>query len=253
MTADASTSALAVQGLRAGYGNGGDIVCNIDLDQPAESVLAVIGPNGSGKSTFVKTLAGLLRPRAGTIAVTGRDVTYLSPARRVVAGLAYVPQEANIFGNMTIRENLQLATEFLRSRTGAGPAQQAKVMEMFPQIAARPKTLAGNLSGGQRQMLAFACALLANPEVLLLDEPSTGLSPKFVGETMAAVARVREAGVTVLLVEQNVSAALDVADEVMVLVAGRQSLRAPASDVSTADLADLFFAKPDAKPDVRAS
>ncbi len=107
--------------------------------------------------------------------------------------------------------------------------------------------LAGNLSGGQRQMLAFACALLANPEVLLLDEPSAGLSPKFVGETMAAVTRVRESGVTVLLVEQNVSAALDVADEVVVLVAGRQSLRAPAGNISTADLADLFFAKPDLK------
>ena len=247
MTASPAASALAVQGLRAGYGNGGDIVCNIDLDQSPETILAIIGPNGSGKSTFVKTLAGLLWPRAGTIAVTGRDVTHLSPARRVVAGLAYVPQEANIFGNLTIRENLQLATEFLRGRPGAGPAQQAKVMELFPQIAARPKMLAGNLSGGQRQMLAFACALLANPEVLLLDEPSAGLSPKFVGETMAAVAQVREAGVTVLLVEQNVSAALDVADEVMVLVAGRQSLRAPAGNVSAADLADLFFAKPDLK------
>jgi branched-chain amino acid transport system ATP-binding protein len=247
MTAAGAASALAVHGLRAGYGNGGDIVCNIDLDQSPETILAIIGPNGSGKSTFVKTLAGLLRPRAGTIAVTGRDVTHLSPAKRVVAGLAYVPQEANIFGNLTIRENLQLATEFLRGRPGAGPAQKAKVLELFPQIAARPKMLAGNLSGGQRQMLAFACALLANPEVLLLDEPSAGLSPKFVGETMAAVARVRESGVTVLLVEQNVAAALDVADEVMVLVAGRQSLRVPAGNVSTADLADLFFAKPEMK------
>jgi branched-chain amino acid transport system ATP-binding protein len=91
MTGAGAASALAVHGLRAGYGNGGDIVCNIDLDQSPETILAIIGPNGSGKSTFVKTLAGLLRPRAGTIAVTGRDVTHLSPAKRVVAGLAYVP------------------------------------------------------------------------------------------------------------------------------------------------------------------
>lgn len=243
MSSSSVTSALSVQGLRAGYGKGGDIVCGIDLDQAPETILAVIGPNGSGKSTFVKTLAGLLRPRAGSIAVTGRDVTPLSPARRVMAGLAYVPQEANVFGNMTIRENLKLATEFLRGRPGVGPAQQALVMNLFPELAARPKLLAGNLSGGQRQMLAFACALLANPEVLLLDEPSAGLSPKFVGETMEAVARVRESGVTVLLVEQNVAAALRIADEVMVLVAGRQSLRAPARDISNADLADLFFAK----------
>jgi branched-chain amino acid transport system ATP-binding protein/neutral amino acid transport system ATP-binding protein len=235
--------ALSVRGLRAGYGSGGDIVCGIDLDQAPETILAVIGPNGSGKSTFVKTLAGLLRPRAGAIAVTGRDVTHLSPARRVASGLAYVPQEANVFGNLTIRENLKLATEFLRGRAGIGPAQQAQVMALFPELARRPKLLAGNLSGGQRQMLAFACALLSNPEVLLLDEPSAGLSPKFVGETMEAVVRVRESGVTILLVEQNVAAALRVADEVMVLVAGRNSLRAPAKDIAAADLAGLFFAK----------
>ena len=243
MTVGTVTPALSVHRLRAGYGNGGDIICNIDLDQAPETILAVIGPNGSGKSTFVKTLAGLLKPRSGTMAVTGTDVTHLSPAKRVVAGIAYVPQEANVFGSLTIGENLKLATEFLRGRVGVGPAQKAQVMELFPEIARRPKLLAGNLSGGQRQMLAFACALLANPEILLLDEPSAGLSPKFVGEIMEAVARVRASGVTVLLVEQNVSAALRIADEVMVLVAGRKSLQAPAGDISNADLADLFFAK----------
>jgi branched-chain amino acid transport system ATP-binding protein/neutral amino acid transport system ATP-binding protein len=245
MSASAIGPALSVSDLRAGYGAGGDTICGISLDQAPETILAVIGPNGSGKSTFVKTLAGLLRPRTGTLAVTGRDVTHLSPAKRVAAGLAYVPQEANIFGSLTIRENLKLATEFLRGRAGVGPAQTAQVMALFPELARRPKLLAGNLSGGQRQMLAFACALLANPEVLLLDEPSAGLSPKFVGETMEAVKRVRESGVTVLLVEQNVAAALRIADEVMVLVAGRKRLRGPASDISTADLAHLFFGKAD--------
>jgi ABC-type branched-subunit amino acid transport system ATPase component len=243
MTAETVIPALSVRDLRAGYGSGGDIVNRIDLDQAPETVLAVIGPNGSGKSTFVKTLAGLLRSRSGSISVTGRAVTELSPAKRVAAGLAYVPQEANIFRNLTIRENLKLATEFLRGRAGVGPAQEAQVLSMFPEIVRRPKSLAGNLSGGQRQMLAFACALLANPEVLLLDEPTAGLSPKFVGETMEAITRVREAGVTVLLVEQNVSAALRIADEVMVLVAGRKSLQAPAANVSSSDLADLFFGK----------
>ncbi|WP_454624918.1 ATP-binding cassette domain-containing protein [Bradyrhizobium cenepequi] len=215
----------------------------ITLDQPPETILAVIGPNGSGKSSFVKTLAGLLRAREGSIEVTGRAVTSLSPAKRVMAGLAYVPQEENVFRNLTIRENLKLATEFLRGRSGVGPAQEAQVLSLFPEIGRRPKMLAGNLSGGQRQMLAFACALLSNPEVLLLDEPTAGLSPKFVGETMEAVARVREAGVAVLLVEQNVAAALRIADEAMVLVAGRKSLQARACDISNADLADLFFAK----------
>jgi branched-chain amino acid transport system ATP-binding protein len=243
MSHEPTIPALSVRELRAGYGSGGDIVGRVDLDQAPETILAVIGPNGSGKSTFVKTLAGLLRARGGTIAVTGRAITGLSPARRVAAGLAYVPQEANVFRNMTVAENIKLATEFLRGRPGVGPAQQAQVLQMFPEIVRRPKALAGNLSGGQRQMLAFACALLANPEVLLLDEPTAGLSPKFVGETMEAIARVRDAGVTVLLVEQNIAAALRIADQVMVLVAGRKRLQAPAKDISNTDLADLFFAK----------
>ncbi|MFH0303021.1 ABC transporter ATP-binding protein [Bradyrhizobium sp. 31Argb] len=243
MNSDDIIPALSIRDLRAGYPGGGDIVRGVTLDQPPETILAVIGPNGSGKSSFVKTLAGLLRSREGSIEVTGEAVTSLSPAKRVMAGLAYVPQEENVFRNLTIRENLKLATEFLRGRSGVGPAQEAQVLSLFPEIGRRPKTLAGDLSGGQRQMLAFACALLSNPEVLLLDEPTAGLSPKFVSETMEAVARVREAGVAVLLVEQNVAAALRIADEVMVLVAGRKSLQARASDISNADLADLFFAK----------
>jgi len=235
--------ALSVHELRAGYPGGGDIVRGITLDQAPESILAVIGPNGSGKSSFVKTLAGLLLSREGTITVTGKVVTALSPAKRVMAGLAYVPQEANVFRSLTVQENLRLATEFLRARRGVGLTREAQVFAMFPELVRRPKMLAGNLSGGQRQMLAFACALLSNPEVLLLDEPTAGLSPKFVAETMDAVVRVREAGVTVLLVEQNVSAALRIADEVMVLVAGRKRLQASASAISTRDLADLFFGK----------
>jgi branched-chain amino acid transport system ATP-binding protein/neutral amino acid transport system ATP-binding protein len=227
----------------ASAADGGDIVCGIDLDQAPETILAVIGPNGSGKSTLVKTIAGLLRPRTGSIAITGREITALSPAGRVSAGLAYVPQEANVFRGLTIRENLKLATEFLRGRTGVGPEQEAQVLAMFPQITGRMGELAGNLSGGQRQMLAFACALLANPEVMLLDEPSAGLSPRLVAEIMEAVVRVREAGVTVLLVEQNVTAALRVADEAVVLVSGRVAYRASAAEIAAADLADLFFAR----------
>lgn len=242
MTA-APIQALDVKDLRAGYGRGGDIVRGVSLRQEPETILAVIGPNGSGKSSFVKTLAGLLDIREGHVRVTGRDVTRETPAKRVAAGLAYVPQEANIFPSLTIGENLKLATEFLRGRAGVGPEQREKVLALFPEIAARLGTRAGDLSGGQRQMLAFASALLANPEVLLLDEPSAGLSPKIVAQTMEAIVRVREAGVTVLLVEQNVAAALDIADEAVVLVAGQVSLRASAADMKAADLGSLFFAK----------
>ncbi len=243
MSAEAVIPALSVRDLRSGYQGGGDIVRGISVDLVPETILVVIGPNGSGKSSFVKTLAGLLRSREGSIEVTGKAITGLSPAKRVMSGLAYVPQEANVFRNLTVGENLKLATEFMRGRRGVGPAQEAEVFSLFPEVGRRTKTLAGNLSGGQRQMLAFACALLAKPEVLLLDEPTAGLSPKFVGETMEAVVRVREAGVTVLLVEQNVSAALRIADQVMVLVSGRKSLQAPPSAISNANLADLFFGK----------
>jgi ABC-type branched-subunit amino acid transport system ATPase component len=236
-------SALSVSGLRAGYGRGADIVRGIDFELPPESIVAVIGPNGSGKSSFVKTLAGLLDVRAGSVSVIGKDVTHETPARRVAAGLAYVPQEANVFPSLSIRENLKLATEFLRGRPGVGAEQQERVLGLFPEIANRMRTRAGDLSGGQRQMLAFASALLANPEVLLLDEPSAGLSPKIVDQTMEAITRVRESGVTVLLVEQNVAAALKIADEVVVLVAGRLTLRTEAKLVNHAELGELFFAK----------
>lgn len=233
-------SALSVSGLRAGYGRGADIVRGIDFELPPESIVAVIGPNGSGKSSFVKTLAGLLDVRAGSVSVIGKDVTHETPARRVAAGLAYVPQEANVFPSLSIRENLKLATEFLRGRPGVGAEQQERVLGLFPEIANRMRTRAGDLSGGQRQMLAFASALLANPEVLLLDEPSAGLSPKIVDQTMEAITRVRESGVTVLLVEQNVAAALKIADEVVVLVAGRLTLRTEAKLVNHAELGELF-------------
>jgi branched-chain amino acid transport system ATP-binding protein len=235
--------ALEVTGIRAGYGDGGDIVCGISVSQRPETIMAIIGPNGSGKSTFVKTLAGLIKPRAGRISIVGSDLTRLSPARRVLAGLAYVPQEQNIFRSMTVRENIQLATEFLKGRPGVGQAQRQKVLEMFPEVASRMTLTAGNLSGGQRQMLAFACAMLANPEVLLLDEPSAGLSPKFVTEIMAAVVRLRDLGTTVVLVEQNVRAALDVADDVVVLVGGRISEHRPATEIKGCNLSNLFMGR----------
>jgi branched-chain amino acid transport system ATP-binding protein len=239
----ATIPALAVRKLRAGYGRGEDIVRGVDFDLLPERIVSIIGPNGSGKSSFVKALAGLLNIRAGSIVVTGTDVTSRTPAQRVACGLAYVPQEANIFPSLTIGENLKLATEFLRGRVGVGPEQLERVMGLFPDLARRLRNRAGDLSGGQRQMLAFASALLANPEVLLLDEPSAGLSPKIVDQIMEVVARVRDGGVTVLLVEQNVSAALKIADEVVVLVAGQISLRAEANAVDPAALGKLFFAK----------
>jgi ABC-type branched-subunit amino acid transport system ATPase component len=219
------TDVLSVTTLHAGYG-AGDILKGIDVALPSGRILTVIGPNGSGKSTFIKTLAGLLPARQGEIRLAGERLNDLSPPRRVRAGLAYVPQEYNVFRNLTVLENLKIAREFM----GVG-ASGEEVASLFPELAARHKTLAGNLSGGQRQMLAFACALTVRPKVLMLDEPSAGLSPKYMGEIFDTVKKVNAMGVSVLMVEQNATEALRISDACVVLAGGRVRLAAPANTV----------------------
>ena len=219
---------LAVRDLRVGYG-AGDILKGVSFDVPPGAIFTVVGPNGSGKSTLIKSIAGLVPAREGTIHLLGDDITRLPANQRVNSGLAYVPQEHNVFRNMTVGENLKLATEFLQADRVATTTQREKVLEMFPDVAERLQLQAGNLSGGQRQMLAFACALMANPELLLLDEPSAGLSPKFVEQIFAAVQTVRDSGVTIFMIEQNVAASLPFSDTALVLVAGEVRL------VTTAD------------------
>jgi ABC-type branched-subunit amino acid transport system ATPase component len=219
------TDVLSVTTLHAGYG-AGDILKGIDVALSSGRILTVIGPNGSGKSTLIKTLAGLLPARQGEIRLAGERLNDLSPPRRVHAGLAYVPQEYNVFRNLTVLENLKIAREFM----GVG-ASGEEVASLFPELAARHKTLAGNLSGGQRQMLAFACALAVRPKVLMLDEPSAGLSPKYMGEIFDTVKKVNAMGVSVLMVEQNATEALRISDACVVLAGGRVRLAAPANAV----------------------
>jgi branched-chain amino acid transport system ATP-binding protein/neutral amino acid transport system ATP-binding protein len=216
---------LTVSALHAGYG-AGDILKGIDVALPAGRILTLIGPNGSGKSTFIKTLAGLLPARQGEIRLAGERLNDLSPPRRVRSGLAYVPQEYNIFRNLTVLENLKIAREFM-----GGTALGDEMATLFPELSARHKTLAGNLSGGQRQMLAFACALTVRPRVLMLDEPSAGMSPKYMSEIFDTVKKVNAMGVSVLMVEQNATEALRISDVCVVLAGGRVRLNAPAADV----------------------
>jgi len=211
--------ALKVDGVFAGYGSG-DIICDITLDVSFGEIFAVIGPNGSGKSTLIKALAGLVRSRIGDIQLGQNSLTALSAPRRVASGLAYVPQEFNVFPNMTIGENLKISTEFLGREHRASTDQRERVLEMFPEISGRFGLRAGLLSGGQRQMLAFACAMMAAPKVLLLDEPSAGLSPKFVAEIFDKIKAVNATGVTIFIIEQNVKEVLRIADRVAVLVNG---------------------------------
>ena len=210
---------LSVQGVAAGYG-GGDIISGIGIDVIPGEIFTVIGPNGSGKSTLIKVLAGLVRTRIGEILLGQSRITRWSAPQRVASGLAYVPQEFNVFPNMTIGENLKVSTEFLGRERQASADQRDRVLSMFPEIGGRLNLRAGLLSGGQRQMLAFASAMMAEPKVLLLDEPSAGLSPKIVGEIFDKVKAVNASGVTVFMIEQNVKEALRIADRVMVLVGG---------------------------------
>lgn len=232
---------LRTDAVAAGYG-GGDIISNISIEVEEGQIFTVIGPNGSGKSTFIKMLAGLLRARVGQIAMKNEQIAALGAPERVAKGLAYVPQEYNVFANLTINENLRVSTEFLKRDRCATDEQRDRVLGMFPEIAGRLHLRAGHLSGGQRQMLAFACAMMATPVVLLLDEPSAGLSPKFVAEIFDRVKAVNATGLTVVMIEQNVKEALRIADTVLVLVNGSIRLFVPASQIgSTHDLQKLFL------------
>lgn len=222
--------ALVVEALVAGYEPDLPIVKGIDASIGQGDFVAILGPNGAGKSTFVKAIAGLVPIHAGAVTLAGRPITGLAAHLLVRAGLAFVPQTENIFASLTIDENLKLCAGVLPA--GRRSERIAAMYDLFPDLAARPTTPAGALSGGQRQMLATARALLVEPTLIILDEPSAGLSPKLVGEVFETLARVNALGVTIVLVEQNVRAALGVARTVMVLADGRIVHRGPAKGLA---------------------
>jgi branched-chain amino acid transport system ATP-binding protein len=216
-----SADSLEVRNVSAGYG-ASDIIADVTFAATQGRIMTIAGPNGAGKSTLMKTLAGLLRPRQGQILIDGRDVTQLSPPQRALAGLGYVPQERNVFKNLTVGENLRIGFEFIRRKapTGEFIVARDRVLELFPDLSPRLDDVAGTLSGGQRQMLAMGCALIPGPTTLLLDEPSAGLSPRYVTVMMEAVAAVNRSGVTVIMIEQNLIEAVRIAHDVVLLVAG---------------------------------
>ena len=230
---------LVIESLEAGYEPGLPIVRGASLALGAAEILAVLGPNGAGKSTLVKAAVGLVPIPAGRVPLDGRDITRTPAHRMIREGLAFVPQTENVFADLTVADNLDLAAGLLRlDRRRALPPLYA----MFPDLERARRLKAGRLSGGQRQMLAVARALVASPRVLVLDEPSAGLSPKLVAEVFANLRRVRDTGVAILLVEQNVKAALALADRGVVLVEGRDRLTAPAAELRDhPDLAALYL------------
>lgn len=215
------SAALVVEELQAGYEPGLPIVRGASVTVGVGEIVAILGPNGAGKSTLVKAVAGLVPVSAGRSLLFGQDITRVAAHRMVFQGLAFVPQTENVFVNLSIAENLELAAAIVRADR---QERLQPVYAMFPDLARQRKLPAGQLSGGQRQMLAVARALIARPRLLVLDEPSAGLSPKLVALVFDKLREVRDSGVTVLLVEQNVKAALALADRAVVLVEGRERL-----------------------------
>jgi branched-chain amino acid transport system ATP-binding protein len=211
---------MEARGLRAGYVPGVNILtgCNLVLRQG--EIVGVIGPNGAGKSTLVKAIVGLVSVRAGSVRFLGDDITGQPPHRLVARGLGYVPQVANVFPSLTVEENLQMGL-YLRPR--AWDDRFAWVSDLFPMVARRRKQRAGSLSGGERQMLAMGRALMAEPEVLFLDEPSAGLSPIFQDQVFDRVRQINAAGVSIVMVEQNARRCLELADHGFVLDQGRDA------------------------------
>jgi branched-chain amino acid transport system ATP-binding protein len=225
----ASAPALETQALIAGYEPDLPIVRGVDLSVASGELLVLLGPNGAGKSTLVKAIAGVVPVHAGTVAIDGRDITALPAHRKIGAGLAFVPQTENIFATLSIQENLQIAAAVLPKAMRSD--RIAAMYARFPDLAVKPARLAGSLSGGQRQMLAIARALMVDPPVLILDEPSAGLSPKIVADVFSMLVDINAAGVTVVLVEQNVKAALAIASRAVILVEGRIGHEGAAQDL----------------------
>lgn len=226
----ASGEAIRLESVSAGYG-AADIIRGASLTAEAGRVTTVAGPNGAGKSTLMKTIVGLLRPRVGRILIGDREISGLDAPSRAAAGLGYVPQEHNVFKNLSVGENLKIGFEFIR-RLGTSReflAARDRVFALFPDLSTRLGDLAGTLSGGQRQMLAIGCAMMPSPAALLLDEPSAGLSPLNVGVMLEAVRKVNRAGVTVLMIEQNLVEAMRVSDDVVLLAGGEIRGRWPAA------------------------
>jgi branched-chain amino acid transport system ATP-binding protein len=217
---------LQVTNLVAGYEPGLSIVKSASIHATEAEIVVILGPNGAGKSSLIKAIAGLVPITGGQVLLDGRDITTVPAHLKVRQGLAFVPQTENVFPLMTVEENLRVAGGILP------PAEVSpRIDEMFttfPDLARQRRLMAGSLSGGQRQMLAVARALIVHPRVLMLDEPSAGLSPKLVEQVFARLSDIRRAGLTIVLVEQNARAALAIGDRAYVLVEGREAHEGPA-------------------------
>jgi ABC-type branched-subunit amino acid transport system ATPase component len=222
---------LVAEGVTSGYGEV-PIVEDVSIHIGQHEIVTIIGPNGAGKSTVLKALFGFLPVWQGRVSLAGDDVTGLAPELLVCRGIAFVPQTENIFPSLTIRENLTMGGI---TRADGVEERISWVFELFPVLAERPRERAGRLSGGQRQTLAIARALMLEPRILLLDEPSASLSPKMVETVLTNVVEINRRGTAVLMVEQRARQALAISDRGYVLANGRNRLEGPASDLLASD------------------
>jgi neutral amino acid transport system ATP-binding protein len=237
---DEPATVLAVEGVVAGYFADVPILDGVDVTVAQGELVTIVGPNGAGKSTLVKAVIGLLHPWAGRILLHGRDLTGRKPHSIVAEGVGYVAQRQNVFPTMTVVENLELGT--LALREGTVDSRLSETLELFPLFRARRRQLAGTLSGGERQMLALARALMARPDVLLLDEPSAGLAPMAVDAIFAKIASINASGVAILMVEQNARRSLAISQRGYVLDAGRNRFEGPGPELlANPEVVDLYL------------
>jgi len=214
---------LEVEGVVAGYGEM-EVLSGVSLRVEPDEIVSIVGPNGAGKSTVMKLIFGLLKPWQGRVLFDGKDISGLAPEKIVRLGLCYVPQVDNVFPNLTVKENLDMGAFIL---SGPIDDRRERVYDLFPRLAERRNQRAGKMSGGERQMVAMGRALMLDPKLLMLDEPSAGLAPLLVDMIFEKVTDVNRAGVAILMVEQNAKRSLQLADKGYVLATGKNQVEGP--------------------------
>ena len=214
--------------MTAGYGNGPDIISSCSINANKGEIVAILGPNGAGKSTAMKAMLGLLNLKSGSVLMDGKDISNLSPQNRVKAGISFVPQTRNVFADLTVKENLEVGA-FLREDDVNKVIEE--IYELFPILKKKKSQKVGELSGGQRQQVALGRALMIRPSVLMLDEPTAGVSPIVMEELFEHIIKVKETNVAIIMVEQNAKQALSISDRGYVLVTGENKFEGSGNEL----------------------